>query len=120
MSIWNPASWFNRKKPITVEENKAKNDDKTTSLSPGRVSEPDVIGYNYISNLKDIKNLVPPSFRTELIPLIRDLYKINPDVSIALEDMFKLANTGHTISFPNNTPEEANEMRVHILLVLMV
>lgn len=24
MSIWNPASWFNRKKPITVEENKAK------------------------------------------------------------------------------------------------
>ncbi len=114
MSIWNPASWFNRKKPITVEENKAKNDDKTTSLSPGRVSEPDVIGYNYIYNLKDIKNLVPPSFRTELIPLIRDLYKINPDVSIALEDMFKLANTGHTISFPNNTPEEANEMRKHL------
>lgn len=56
-----------------------------------------------------VKDLVLPSFRTEIIPLIRDLYKVNPDVSIALQDMFKLSNTGHTISFPNNTPEEAEK-----------
>lgn len=42
-----------------------------------------------ITTLNGMTNLVTPTFRTELIPIIRDLYKINPDVSIALQDMFK-------------------------------
>ena len=58
--------------------------------------------------------MVNPSFRTELIPLIRDLYKINPDMSIAVQDMFKLANTDHIINFPNNTAQESEEMRKHL------
>ena len=58
--------------------------------------------------------MVNPSFRTELIPLIRDLYKINPDMSIAVQDMFKLANTDHIINFPNNTAQESEKMRKHL------
>lgn len=58
--------------------------------------------------------MVTPSFRREVIPLIRKLYKVNPDVGIALQDMFKLTNTGHIITFPNNTDEEAEKMRDHL------
>lgn len=53
--------------------------------------------------------MVTPSFRVEVIQLLRDLYKVNPDVNIALQDMFKLANTGHNITFPNNTDKEADK-----------
>lgn len=58
--------------------------------------------------------MVDPSFRVEVIPLIRDLYKVNPDMGIALQDMFKLANTGHTVTFPNNSDAEADKMRKHL------
>ena len=58
--------------------------------------------------------MVTPSFRVEVIQLLRDLYKVNPDVNIALQDMFKLANTGHNITFPNNTDKEADKMRDHL------
>ena len=31
-------------------------------------------------------------------------------MGIALQDMFKLSNTGHLITFPNNTDEEASKI----------
>lgn len=86
-------------------------------ISPGRVSVPNNNNDTIVSFMKGMTKLVNPSFRKELIPLIRDLYKINPDVSIALQDMFKLTNTGHIISFPNNTAEEAKMMRDHLAKV---
>ena len=110
--------WFNRgkKKPIKPDHYKDKPDDMgDTPLSPGRVSAPDDTYGSTILSLNGLTKLVTPSFRTELIPLIRDLYKVNPDVSISVQDMFKLANTGHKISFPSNTPEEAKKMREHLL-----
>ena len=61
--------------------------------------------------------MVDPSFRVEVIPLIRDLYKVNPDMGIALQDMFKLANTGHTVTFPNNSDAEADKMRKEIFVM---
>ena len=108
----NPISWFTRSKPV---ESKNKDEGKG-SISPGRVSQPDdgVGNSELITTLNGMTNLVTPTFRTELIPIIRDLYKINPDVSIALQDMFKLSNTGHTIDFPNNTPDESTKMREHL------
>ena len=108
-SRWNPLNWFTRRE---VQENRTR-DNREPVISPGRVSVPDD-PYNIEFVLKGMTTLVTPSFRTELIPIIRDLYKINPDVSIAVQDMFKLANTGHSISFPNNTPEEAEKMRDHL------
>jgi hypothetical protein len=83
-----------------------------SGISPGRVSVPD--DRSMLQVLKGQTRMVTPSFRREVIPLIRDLYKVNPDVSIALQDMFKLANTGHDITFPNNEDKEADKMREHL------
>lgn len=89
--------------------------DNTTGIEPGRVSEPDDVGSNSsIYTLKDFTRMVNPSFRVELIQLIRDLYKVNPDVYKAVKDMFQLTNTGHKIQFPNNTDEEVNRMSEHL------
>ena len=100
--------WFSRKSPKSSSPSDGKG-----SISPGRVSKPDD-DTNFINTLQGITNVVTPSFRTELIPIIRDLYKINPDVSIALQDMFKLSNTGHTVDFPKNTEAESAKMRDHL------
>lgn len=81
-------------------------------IPPGRVSVPDD-GLNLNGLTKEL-NILGPSFREDLIPLIRDLYKVNPDVSIALQDMMKLANTGHSIEFPYNTDAEASKMKEHL------
>ena len=86
-----------------------------TVVSPGRVSVPNDPPELTVRKLQGLTNLVTPSYRQDLIPLIRDLYKINPDISIALQDMFKLSNTAHRIDFPNNTTEEAREMRLHLM-----
>lgn len=108
-------SWFSPKhKPEEIiSKEKPKESRDVSTISPGRVSVPDE-NQGFVLTLRDLSNLVEPSFRTELIPLIRDLYKVNPDVGIALQEMFKLANTGHTINFPKNTQEEANAMREHL------
>lgn len=111
---WNPLKWFRSHSEII--ENKAPDKD-TSSIPPGRVSVPDDSSQGLVVSLRDITNLVTPSFRSNIIPLIRDLYKVNPDMSIAIQDMFKLSNTGHTISFPNNTPEEAKKMKEHLSMV---
>ena len=115
---WNPLSWFSRGKPVVEEKKEKPKKESVSTISPGRVSVPDTDpGNTFLVGLKDLIPFVEPSFRTDLIPLIRDLYKINPDVSIALQDMFKLANTGHSISFPYNTEEEAKAMREHLTKV---
>lgn len=118
MSILDPRTWFSRGKPKESLKAPEIRDDspKVGAISPGRVSEPDTQGSGLVLSLRDFTNLVESSFRRDVIPLIRDLYKINPDVSIALQDMFKLSNTGHTISFPKNTPEEATKMREHLMV----
>lgn len=104
-------------RPEDYKETKPKTKDsqgEDVTISPGRVSEPDDTGNDIILTLNGLTKLVTPSFRSDLIPLIRDLYKVNPDVSIAVQDMFKLANTGHIISFPYNTHSEAEKMRKHL------
>lgn len=104
-------SW-RRKKDPPPEPYKEEKKPKPSTISPGRVSVDE--DESLISSLKGITAMVDPSFRVEVIPLIRDLYKVNPDMGIALQDMFKLTNTGHTVTFPNNTDEEADKMRKHL------
>lgn len=105
----NIKEWFIRKKP----KEEPKKDQPEVPIEPGRVSVPDDEGSTY-SILRKIIPMVQPSFRKEVIPLIRNLYKVNPDISIAVQDMFKLSNTGHHVTFPNNTAEEASKMRDHL------
>lgn len=103
------------KKKESTSESQNKSDPKpSTTISPGRVSV-DEDDSNIIRTLQGLTKMVDPSFRVEVIPLLRNLYKVNPDMSIALQDMFKLANTKHTITFPNNTDSEADKMRDHLL-----
>lgn len=104
-------SWV-RKKDSPPEPYKEEKKSKPSTISPGRVSVDE--DESLISSLKGITAMVDPSFRVEVIPLIRDLYKVNPDMGIALQDMFKLTNTGHTVTFPNNTDDEADKMRKHL------
>lgn len=104
--------WFSFSKK---DKPKDKSDD--SSITPGRVSKPDdrMGSSDLIYTLRGMTQMVNPSFRVELIEMIRGLYKVNPDVSIALQDMFKLSNTGHIITFPNNSEEESRKMRDHLL-----
>lgn len=98
-------------KELNLSSNK--NNKKITGIDPGRVSAPeDVSGLTY--SLTDFHCMVDPSFRIEVIQLLRKLYKVNPDVSKALQDIYQLTNTGHRIQFPNNTTKEAEDMVNHL------
>lgn len=104
--------WSRKKDPPPESNKEPSKQPNVATISPGRVSiEEDT---SLLSTLKGLTVMVDPSFRVEVIPLIRDLYKVNPDMGIALQDMFKLANTGHTITFPNNYDDEADRMRKHL------
>ena len=104
-----------RGKPPSTQEARESRKPKVTGVEPGRISVPDTIGNGHIYTLKDFTEMVDPSFRVEVIKLIRDLYKVNPDVSKALQDEFQLTNTGHLVQFPNNSDEEADAMRDHLV-----
>lgn len=106
-------AWFKRK-PVVNQQQDSKKEKLDNTIPPGRVSVPDNQPFHNLISMMGVKDLVLPSFRADIIPIIRDLYKVNPDVSIALQDMFKLANTGHTISFPNNTSSESEKMKAHL------
>ena len=100
-------------KTFFKKKNQTKIKPTEATIPPGRVSEPNDSRNTYYTLKNDVK-LITPSFRSEVIPLIRDLYKLNPDVGVALQDMFKLANTGHTVTFPYNEDDEVTEMKQHI------
>lgn len=108
---------FNITRSSKVDEDSARElnrgKPRVTGIDPGRVSVPEN-NYSGIYTLKDFTQMVNPSFRVEVIQLLRDLYKVNPDVSKALQDMFELTNTGHQVQFPNNTSQEAEAMNDHL------
>ena len=105
-----------RDKPEPIPETEKVNlieTGKTTVPPAGRVSVPN--DQNVIlTAIKGQTGMVTPSFRTEVIPTIRDLYKVNSDMSITIQDMFKLTNTGHMVTFPYNTDAEAEKMDMHL------
>ena len=87
--------------------------DVVSTLPNTRKSSPDTT-YN-LQSFKEGVNLVTPSFVRECIPIIRRLYKVNPDLGIALFDIIQLTNTGYDISFDASvTPDQADIMREHI------
>lgn len=112
--------WANSKFKKRTAPSPPVNDKGTEIPLPnGRVSVPE--GENdllsFLKNGMIDKDFVKSSFRPEVIKIIRDLYKVNPDVGIAVQDMYKLSNTDHIINFPFNTEKEAREMRTHLAMV---
>ena len=97
-----------------IQEEREVRKPSITGVEPGRISVPDDADGSTNLVLTDFVKTVKPSFRVEIIKLIRDLYKVNPDVGKALQDMFQLTNTGHRVEFPNNTDKEADMMRDHL------
>lgn len=106
-----------RGRPPSTQEARESRGSRVTGIDPGRVSVPENPVNGHIYTLKDFTEMVSPSFRVEVIKLIRDLYKVNPDVSKAVQDMFQLTNLGHLIKFPNNSDKEADAMRDHLAKV---
>lgn len=104
----------NRGRTPPIQEERVRRKSSVTGVDPGRISVPNDSTSNNNLILSDFVNTVKPSFRVDIIKLIRDLYKVNPDVGKALQDMFQLTNTGHRVQFPNNTDKEADMMRDHL------
>jgi hypothetical protein len=78
-----------------------------------RISRPD-IPYFY-TDIKGKTSFISPGFIAEYIPIIRKLSWINEDMSLAVNDMVRLTNTGHRIKFdPEVLPELQAEMKAHI------
>jgi hypothetical protein len=91
-------------KPIEI-------DGKTGIVVAGPTSRKDE-PLDGIPLLKRSLKVYKADFEFEVIPVIRKLAKINPDVNQALDDFVKLANTGHNIKFdPDLKPEQVEKMK---------
>ena len=78
-----------------------------------RRSKP-TIESSYTEITNNVK-FVNPGFIRTIIPVIRKLSWINPDVGLALNDLTRLTNTGHRIKFDQNIPEAKRDtMRRHL------
>lgn len=87
---------------------------KNIVVSSGASSSRD-LPINSIEGLMKSMRTAKPGFEFDVIPLIRKLSRINPDVNQALNDFTKLANTGHKITFdPSVGADQIDEMRVFI------
>lgn len=105
--------WKKKRPDVPPPEANKEPNGRVTGISPGRISVPED-STDFTSTLRGLTEVVTPSFRVEVIQLIRRLYKVNPDMSIAIQETFKLANTGHMVTFPNNTDQEAEKMIDHL------
>jgi len=85
-------------------------------LPTGRRSYPDFQEqYDlWLENLKTVK----PGFIIDMIPVIRQLFKSNQNLGLAVFDMVQLTNTGHRVIFdPEVNPDQVDLMRKHLSFV---
>jgi len=112
INVWNAA--MGRSSLPSITENKPAID---VPIPTGRVSRPaDQTDYsNVITNITDRVKLINPKFNRSVIPLIRKLVMINPDVGQALNNVVTLGNTNHEIYFDRNVSDEyALKMKNHL------
>jgi len=84
-------------------------------LPTSQVSKTEFPSTDFYGDLKKNTEFVDRDYIRTLIPMIRKLSKINPDLKIAMKDKRELANTGHKIMFDKNVPSERQiAMRDHI------
>lgn len=93
------------------KEKKVVIDDRPTVITPGASSSRD-LPQNSFEVVQKSLSVVTPEFSFEAVPVLRKLSIVNPDVSSALNDMTRLANTGHKIMFdPKVQATQIDEMR---------
>lgn len=96
---------------------KSPSDKYTIPLSPGmsgRHSSLD-LGDEAISDFTENKIMVLPKLLFKVIPLIKKLSVVDDNLSLALNDLMLLTNTGHNITFdPDIKPELVVEMKEYL------
>lgn len=92
-----------------------KNNGVKTAPVSGRVSRPSLEYQQIIQDLKSGTKFITQPYIAEVIPLIRKLSMVNPDMGLALYDIVQLTNTGHTIRFDKQqASQEVQAMRLHL------
>lgn len=76
------------------------------NLPTSRVSDPDLGLNTLVQNLGPQYKVVNYDFVVEIIDIIRNLVKFNPDLSQALNNVVTLGNTGHKVFFDRSVPQE--------------
>jgi hypothetical protein len=81
----------------------------------GRVSIPSI--KQSLGLVKGLVDFITPEFQYEYIPVIRKLYRVNSSVSLGINTIVELSNTGINIDFDDSvTPEMAKRMRDEITI----
>lgn len=97
----------NLKKKLEMEGNRV--------ITPGPTSSKDLPLTGFAQWHQSLQ-VLEADFDFEAIPIIRQLTKINPDVSQAFNDIVRLANTGHKVIFdPSVGADQIDEMRNFIV-----
>ena len=84
-------------------------------IVPGASSVQDYpeASFNILGNLRKI---ITPEFDFEVIQVIRDLTKINPDLNQVFNDTVKLSNTWHRVFFdPKVDADQIDAMRTYLV-----
>jgi hypothetical protein len=106
----NPRNWFVKNEQVTKPEI----ENIKRVVSPARSSEPTDNGgkTNVIDAINGLTEFVKPEFQYEVIPFIRKLALVNPDLGQAAHNLVMLGNTGHIIEFDKSvSAENATKMR---------
>lgn len=122
MAKWNWKGALNtliNKKSVQVKPGDLNPEQKKVivNLPTGRQSLPPVksdIGA-VSREMEKATRIINPTFNRQIIPVIRRLCMINPDLSQALQNVVNLGNTGHKINFDRNVEDSVvAKMRNHI------
>jgi hypothetical protein len=110
-----PSQEFRGEKPMTPAVHRSPA--MVSPIASGRSSEPVHKHRDYynMGSLNTSEGIILPEFVFEIIPLIRRLTMMNPDVNQAFKNLIFLTNTGHKIFFDTSTkPEDVERMRAHL------
>lgn len=106
--------WGEKPVELVKEESNLVKKSVDVPLPPGRVSKNEHEGKT-MEVINSLVEIIQPDFMFEVIPAIRKLCKVNPDMSQALQDLTQLANTGHKIKFdPGVNAQQQDLMREEI------
>ena len=103
---------FKSKEVVPLVQQTPKN--PKIDIPAGRRSQADD-STNLLEFAKNQTKILTPDFMFDVIPYIRKLAKVNPDLGQALNNVVTLGNTGHKIKFdPSVEASEVDKMRLHL------
>lgn len=109
--INNIKNFFSRNDQKGVVEDSKK---PVVNLPDNRISSPEHVDAYGTSTINK-KILALPEYDFGIVPVIRTLTKINPEIGQALKNAVELTNTGFKIKFDSSVPEDmVDKMRRHV------